>query len=71
MLFRSQLFYDLTYMWNLKENKLIDSENRGTYWWLLQVKMATDKIGERDQKVQTCTNKINVMGWNVQHGVFS
>ena len=45
-----------------KENKLIYSENRGTYWWLLQVKVAMGKTGDRDQKVQTCTYKINVMG---------
>lgn len=49
-------------MWNLKkENKLIDSENRGTYWWLLQVKVAMGQTGERAQKVQTCTYNINVM----------
>ena len=44
------------------KNKLIDSENRGTYWWLLQVKVAMGQTGERAQKVQTCTYEINVTG---------
>ena len=58
-----QMLCNLTFMWNLKKNKLMDTENRlmvDRGW-----EVGVGEMGEVDKKVQPS------WGCNVQHGDYS
>ena len=61
--------YGISYMWNLKYDTNEPIYKTETDWWLPErLRGEVGKIGKGDQKVQTSSYKINVMGCNAQHG---